>query len=51
MQGRYHQVKRMMAAVGNRVETLHRSGFGPLRVPDDLPVGQWRWLDAGMPWR
>jgi 16S rRNA pseudouridine516 synthase len=51
MQGRYHQVKRMMAAVGNRVETLHRSGMGPLRLPDDLPVGEWRWLDAGMAWR
>ena len=30
--GRYHQVKRMVAAVGNRVETLHRSHFGPLAL-------------------
>lgn len=42
--GRYHQVKRMLAAVGNRVETLHRSAFGPLQVDASLPPGQWRWL-------
>ena len=44
--GKYHQVKRMMAAVGNRVEGLHRSAFGALRLPDDLAPGQWRWLDG-----
>ena len=44
--GKYHQVKRMLAAVGNRVEALHRSGFGALRLPDDLPPGGWRWLDG-----
>jgi 16S rRNA pseudouridine516 synthase len=42
--GKYHQVKRMMAAVSNRVESLHRSGFGALRLPEDLAPGQWRWL-------
>lgn len=42
--GRYHQVKRMVAAVGNRVETLHRSRFGALALPEDLPAGAWRWL-------
>lgn len=47
-QGRYHQVKRMLAAVGNRVEALHRSAFGSLVLPADLPAGQWRWLDAGL---
>ncbi|MES2888501.1 MAG: 16S rRNA pseudouridine(516) synthase [Pseudomonadota bacterium] len=46
VQGKYHQVKRMMAAVGNRVEQLHRSQFGPLSLPSDLAPGQWRWLDA-----
>lgn len=46
LQGKYHQVKRMLAAVGNRVERLHRSGFGPLRLPDTLAPGQWQWLDA-----
>ena len=43
--GRYHQVKRMVAAVGNRVEALHRSGFGRLRIPADLPPGAWTWAD------
>ena len=44
--GRYHQVKRMLAAVGNRVEALHRSAFGPLTLPADMAQGEWRWLDA-----
>jgi 16S rRNA pseudouridine516 synthase len=45
-EGKYHQVKRMLAAVSNRVEALHRSQIGNLRLPDDLAPGQWRWLDA-----
>jgi 16S rRNA pseudouridine516 synthase len=45
-EGKYHQVKRMMAAVGNRVEALHRSRIGSLALPPDLAPGQWRWLDA-----
>ena len=45
-EGKYHQVKRMIAAVGNRVETLHRSHFGALVLPADLAPGQWRWLDG-----
>ncbi len=45
IEGRYHQVRRMFAAVGNHVETLHRSRVGGL-VLDDLPAGQWRVLDA-----
>ena len=45
-EGKYHQVKRMLAAVGNRVETLHRSRFGPWVVPADLAPGQWRWVDV-----
>ena len=43
-EGKYHQVKRMVAAVGNRVEGLHRSQIGGLKLPADLAVGQWRWL-------
>ena len=43
-QGKYHQVKRMVAAVSNRVEGLHRSQIGGLRLPDDLAPGQWCWL-------
>jgi 16S rRNA pseudouridine516 synthase len=43
-EGKYHQVKRMVAAVGNRVEALHRSAFGALTL-DGLPEpGQWRWI-------
>ena len=44
-EGKYHQVKRMVAAVGNRVEGLHRSRFGHLSLPADLAPGQWCWLD------
>lgn len=42
--GKYHQVKRMVAAAGNRVEALERIAFGALRLPEELPRGQWRWL-------
>ena len=45
-EGKYHQVKRMLAAVSNRVETIHRSQFGALSLPEDLAPGQWRWLDG-----
>jgi 16S rRNA pseudouridine516 synthase len=43
-EGRYHQVKRMLAAVGNRCELLHRSAFGSLQLPTDLAVGRWAWV-------
>ena len=46
LEGRYHQVKRMVAAVGNEVRALHRSRFGALDLPADLAPGQWRWLDG-----
>lgn len=45
-EGKYHQVKRMVAAVGNRVEGLHRSRIGVLELPNDLMPSQWRWLSA-----
>jgi len=45
-EGKYHQVKRMLAAVGHRVERLHRSRMGQLLLPGDLLPGQWRWLQA-----
>lgn len=45
-EGKYHQVKRMVGAAGNRVEALQRIAVGSLALPDDLPVGEWRWLDA-----
>jgi 16S rRNA pseudouridine516 synthase len=44
-EGRYHQVRRMFAAVGNHVEALHRSRVGGLTL-GDLPEGKWRLLDA-----
>ena len=44
--GRYHQARRMVAAVANRCETLHRESFGPWVLPDDLPPGHWRWAEA-----
>jgi 16S rRNA pseudouridine516 synthase len=43
-EGRYHQVKRMVAAVGNRVDALHRSAIGAYTLPTDLAPGQWCWL-------
>jgi len=46
-EGKYHQVKRMIAAVGNRVTGLHRSRIGRLELPADLAPGQWRWLTPG----
>ncbi len=45
-EGRYHQVKRMVAAAGNRVEQLHRVSFGPLTLTESLAEGHWRWLSA-----
>jgi 16S rRNA pseudouridine516 synthase len=44
-EGKYHQVKRMIAAVGNRCVALHRSAIGALALPESLTPGQWRWLD------
>ncbi len=41
-EGKFHQVKRMFAAVGNRVVSLHREKIGGLRL--DIEVGQWRYL-------
>ena len=46
-EGRYHQVKRMVAAVGNRVESLERIAFGPVGI-DGLVAGEWRWLDPAL---
>ena len=44
IEGKYHQVKRMIAAVGNRVESLHRPQFGALTLPPDLKPGEWIWI-------
>ncbi len=44
-EGKYHQVKRMVAAVGNRVEALERSAFGKVRL-NGLAPGAWDWADV-----
>ena len=41
-EGKFHQVKRMFAAVGNRVVSLHREKIGEICL--DVDVGQWRYL-------
>ena len=43
-EGRYHQVRRMFAAVGNHVTDLKRDRVGALALPDDLEAGQYRVL-------
>jgi len=45
-EGRYHQVKRMFAAVGNRVTGLHRERIGPVALDPGLSQGAWRNLTA-----
>jgi len=45
VEGRYHQIRRMFAAVGNHVESLHRHTLGGLGL-DGLGAGEWRVLDA-----
>lgn len=47
VEGRYHQVKRMLAAVGNHVASLHRSAIGAYTMPTDLKEGEWCWLYSG----
>jgi 16S rRNA pseudouridine516 synthase len=46
MEGRYHQVRRMFAAVGNHVTALHRNRIGGLDLPEDLDCGAYRLLTA-----
>jgi 16S rRNA pseudouridine516 synthase len=41
-EGRYHQVRRMFAAVGNHVLALHRDRIGGLDLPSDLEAGAFR---------
>jgi len=43
-EGKYHQVRRMIGAAGNRVEVLHRRSVGGLELPADLVAGDWRWM-------
>ncbi|WOH38797.1 16S rRNA pseudouridine(516) synthase RsuA [Thalassotalea fonticola] len=43
-EGKYHQVKRMFAAIGNRVIGLHREQIGDIELDQELSLGQWRYL-------
>lgn len=43
-QGKYHQVKRMIAAVSNRVDALHRIAVGKFVLPDSLELGKWMFI-------
>lgn len=43
-EGRYHQVRRMFAALGNHVTSLHRDRIGALSLPGDLAPGAFRLL-------
>jgi len=43
-EGKYHQVKRMFAAIGNKVVGLHREQAGRIVLDSDLGAGQWRYL-------
>ena len=45
-EGRYHLVKRMIAATGNRVEHLRRVAIGGFELPPSLAPGAWRWLES-----
>jgi len=43
-EGKFHQIKRMFAAVGNEITSLKRITFGPLELDAALEPGQWRYL-------
>ncbi|GIU49461.1 16S rRNA pseudouridine(516) synthase RsuA [Shewanella algidipiscicola] len=45
-EGKYHQVKRMFAAVGNKVVGLHRECVGHIELDEALAPGEWRYLTA-----
>lgn len=45
-EGKYHQVRRMIAATGNRVVSLHREAIGNYVLPVTLLPGEWRWLES-----
>jgi 16S rRNA pseudouridine516 synthase len=44
-EGKYHLVKRMIGAAGNRVEALHRVSVGSFVLPDNLLPGEWTLLE------
>ncbi|WP_070963086.1 16S rRNA pseudouridine(516) synthase RsuA [Vibrio sonorensis] len=44
VEGKYHQVKRMFAALGNKVEHLHRERIGDIELDETLEPGEYRYL-------
>jgi 16S rRNA pseudouridine516 synthase len=46
-EGRYHQIRRMFAAIGNHVVSLHRDRIGALGLPENLTAGQYRVMTEG----
>ena len=43
-EGKYHQIKRMLGALDNKIIYLERITFGPLTLDEDLGRGEWRYL-------
>ena len=44
VEGKYHQIKRMLESVNNKITYLERITFGPLALDENLERGQWRFL-------
>ena len=44
IEGKYHQIKRMMESVHNQITALERISFGPLVLDETLARGEWRYL-------
>ena len=49
--GRFHEVRRIFAALGTEVLDLCRVAYGPVTLPADLPAGAWQPLDLAEPFR
>ena len=46
VEGKYHQIKRMLEAIDNKITYLERVSFGPLALDEGLERGEWRYLTA-----
>ncbi len=46
-EGKYHQIKRMLEAVGNKITYLERISFGEIKLDPSLQRGKWRYLTKG----
>ena len=44
IEGKYHQIKRMLEAIDNKITYLERISFGPLTLDKELDRGEWRYL-------